>query len=79
MRRRLSGRWMMINPKAAERRVWMRRPTEYTRDAYATDTRRQAGSTRMIVRSRGPWAPRTRMRSMSPVLLGPVISPTKLG
>src|SRR3979490_2142974 len=34
---------------------------------------------RMTVRIRGPWAPRTRIRSMSPVRLGPVINGAKLG
>jgi len=33
---------------------------------------------RMVSRL-GPWAPKTRMRSMSPVRLGPVINEIMLG
>ena len=36
-------------------------------------------STRRTVSLFGPWAPRTRMRSMSPVRLGPVINDKKAG
>ena len=32
-----------------------------------------------MVRRLGPWAPRTRMRSMSPVRLGPVMKEVMLG
>ena len=35
--------------------------------------------TKKIVSFLGPWAPRTRMRSMSPVRLGPVMKLRKLG
>jgi len=34
---------------------------------------------RITVRFLGPWAPNTRIRSMSPVLLGPVMNVIKLG
>ena len=35
--------------------------------------------TRMTISSFGPWAPSTRIRSMSPVRLGPVMKESMLG
>jgi len=42
-------------------------------------SRAEQAQIRKIVRRLGPWAPRTRIRSMSPVRLGPVTKETRLG
>jgi hypothetical protein len=71
----------------------VRRDAEHhTRDAYAPQTYRNASSilrgnretrnahqTQRIVSFLGPCAPSTRIRSISPVRLGPVMNEMKLG